>query len=65
MIDFEARSTSLKYGKPYDHGVNLLLLIKYYIARYIHVTLCGLSDLDSGGCLIIIIKYINSHRYIS
>jgi hypothetical protein len=23
MINFEARCTSLKYGKPYDHGVNL------------------------------------------
>jgi hypothetical protein len=27
MINFEARCTSLKYCKPYDHGVNLLLLI--------------------------------------
>ena len=30
MITFEARYTSLKYGKPYDHGVNLLLLIMYF-----------------------------------
>ena len=30
MINFEARCTSLKYGKPYDHGVNLLLLIMYF-----------------------------------
>ena len=30
MINFEARCTSLKYGKSYDHGVNLLLLIKYF-----------------------------------
>jgi hypothetical protein len=64
MIDFEARCTSLKYGKPYDHGVNLLLLIKYFCIET-KITLCGLSDLDSGGCLIIIIKYINSQRYIS
>jgi hypothetical protein len=27
MINFEVRCTSLKYGKPYDHGVKLLLLI--------------------------------------
>jgi hypothetical protein len=60
MINFEARCTSLKYGKLYDHGGNLLLLIM------------GLSDLDSGGCLIInynvpailLYKYINSYRYI-
>jgi hypothetical protein len=30
MINFEARCTSLKYGKPYDHGVKLLLLIMYF-----------------------------------
>jgi hypothetical protein len=30
MIHFEARYTSLKYGKPYDHGVNFLLLIMYF-----------------------------------
>ena len=30
MINFEARCTSLKYGKPYDHGANLLLLIMYF-----------------------------------
>ena len=30
MINFEARCTSLKYVKPYDHGVNLLLLIMYF-----------------------------------
>ena len=30
MINFEARCTSLKYGKPDDHDVNLLLLIMYF-----------------------------------
>jgi hypothetical protein len=43
-----------------------------HIARYVHVALCGLSDFDSGGCLIInynvpailLYKYINSYRYI-
>jgi hypothetical protein len=32
MINFEVRCTSLlfKYGKPYDHGVKLLLLIMYF-----------------------------------
>jgi hypothetical protein len=30
MINFEARCTSLKYGKPYDHGGNPLLMIMYF-----------------------------------
>jgi hypothetical protein len=43
-----------------------------HIAQYVHVALCGLSDLNLGGCLIInynvpailLYKYINSYRYI-
>ena len=67
------------YG-PISHNFILLYQIIIFpgqgscvhIARYVHVALCGLSDLDSGGCLIInynvpailLYKYINSYRYI-
>jgi hypothetical protein len=36
MTNFKARCTSLKYGKPYDHGVNLLLLIMYFCIETAH-----------------------------
>jgi hypothetical protein len=47
MINFEARCTSLKYGKSYDHGVNLLLLMMYfYIETKINVFCSSVNSFD-------------------
>jgi hypothetical protein len=45
MINFEARCTSLMYGKPYDHGVNRKSKRKltYSVRPSIHLSQKGVS----------------------